>query len=441
MTKNVLFKEVFDKKIEIEFSKNNMSSDTGLLLFKPIFKKLKISEKMSKILHDPRNPFYIQHSQHELIEQRLALMICGYNDHNDSDTLRKDPIFKLFSKGANNNFHLASTPTMFRFDDRVTLKECKKLVELQVQLYMERNLKRFDKEYRENGFVTIDMHADPTDVQTYGGQQLALFNAHYSGSCYLPMVIADGVNGDLVCAFLRPGTKHACWCLESVLTRIFKIIEDKYKNVRYNFKADSGFQKESFFSFLEKKENISFEISIATNKRLEKLIDIKYKEEFEMTFEEDVFKIFQEFDYKADSWSKSRRVIVKIEINRHGHTIRYVMTNEKNSPRKIIENYYQRCNVENRIKELKSYSGGSRLSAQEFRSNFFRFNLSCFVLISFQEFKKKLPSNSFETSNVSTIREKFIKIAGVIKITTRRILIQLSANNPCKEYLEQLFST
>ena len=116
------------------------------------------------------------------------------------------------------------------------------------------------------------------------------------------------------------------------------------------------------------------------------------------------------------------------------------MTNEQMTPLETFESYYQRCNVENRIKELKSYSGGDRLSAHDFSSNFFRFNLACFVLITFQEFKKKLPAGTHETSYVSTIREKFIKIAGIIKISTRRILIQLSANHPSNKFWVPLFS-
>jgi hypothetical protein len=242
------------------------------------------------------------------------------------------------------------------------LRECKKLVELQVELYLKRNQERFDKEYKENGFISIEMHADPTDIQTHGGQQLALFNGHYSGNCFLPMVIADGKNGDLICGFLRPGTKHACWCLESALTRIFSILEKRYKNIHYTFKADSGFQRDSFFIFLEKKKNLIFEIALATNKSLVKRVQ-NYHEGIQITFEENVLITYQEIGYKADSWSKFRRVVIKMEITRHGHNVRYVVTNGTNSPMETFESYYQRCNVENRIKELKSYSGGDRLGA------------------------------------------------------------------------------
>jgi hypothetical protein len=143
MTKNLKFKDVFKKKFEIEFTKNNMSSNSGLLFFSPILSKLEITDNICNILHDPRNSLYIQHSQAELIKQRLATMICGYHDLNDHDFLRKDPAFQIFAKGSDSLVELASTPTMFRLDDRVKLDECKKLVELQIKLYLRRNKKRF----------------------------------------------------------------------------------------------------------------------------------------------------------------------------------------------------------------------------------------------------------------------------------------------------------
>ncbi len=440
MSEQLIFEGVFDKKLEVEFTKDDMSSDSGLLLFKPIMSKLKISERITKIINDPRNPLLITHEQQDLIEQRLALMVCGYNDLNDNDFLRNDPAFKLFSKGATSPLALASTPTMFRLDDRATVAECKQLLKLQVSLYLERNRERFEKEYKEKGSVSIQLHLDPTDVETYGTQQLSLFSGYYHSTCFLPLVITDGDNGDLVCGILRPGNKHACWCLTTILTRLFKMIETSYKNVSYDIKADSGFQSGQFLDFLSRQKNLTYEIALITNKNLLKMV-ANYYQCAEIVFEEEkVLKTYQEFGYKADSWSGFRRIVSKTEINRHGCNIRFVVTNKNTSPMETIEDYHSRCNIENRIKELKNYAGGSRLSANDFSSNFFRFNLACFVVISFQEFKKKLAGKEFENSYISTIRERFIKIAGIIKISTRRILLQLSSNHPSNQYWPQLLT-
>ncbi len=441
MSEQIVFEGIFDKKIEVEFTKDDMSSDSGLLMFKPIISKLKISERISNIINDPRNQLLVTHEQKDLVEQRLALMLCGYNDLNDNDFLRNDPVFKLFSKGATSSLALASTPTMFRFDDRATVTECKRLLELQVHLFLERNKERFEKEYRENGSVSIHFHLDPTDIETYGTQQLALFSGYYKETCFLPLVITDGNNGDLICGILRPGNKHACWCLSSILTRLFKMIEQQYKNVSYDMKADSGFQSSEFLEFLDRQKNMTYEIALISNKNLNKMVK-DYYQDAEIVFEEEkILKTYQEFGYKAGTWSRFRRIVSKTEINRHGCDVRFVVTNKKTSPLETIEDYHSRCNIENRIKELKSYAGGSRLSANEFSSNFFRFNLSCFVVICFQEFKKKLIGEKFENCYISTIRDRFIKIAGIIKTSTRRILLQLSMNHPMNRYWPQLLTS
>jgi hypothetical protein len=437
MTDQLILEGIFDKNIEIEFTEKNMSSDSGLLLFKPIISQLKLTDSIVALLHDPREPILIQHEQKELLEQRLGLMIAGYHDLNDSDNFRKDPILKIFSKKSNSPFDLASTSTIFRFDDRVTLDECKKLVELQVQLYINRNEKKFELELKEKGFISIVINADPTDVETYGEQQLSLFNGYYRETCYLPMVITDGSNGDLICGFLRPGNKHACWCFESILTRIFKLIEAKYADVRYHIRCDSGFQRESLFKFLDDKNSTTYEIALSVNKSLLKMTDDLYCGA-EITFDNNVLKLYKEFGYKADSWSRFRKVVAKIEINRHGHDIRFVVTNSETTALMVIEDYHARCNIENRIKELKNYAGGNRLSAGDFKSNFFRFNLSCFVVICFQEFNKKLSGSGFEKSYISSIREKFIKVAGIVKISVRRILLEISENYPYAQYWKLL---
>ena len=437
MPNQLIMEDIFDKKIEIEFTKKNMSSDSGVLFFKPVIKKLNLIKNITGILHDPRDPLLITHTYSELLEQRLGLMIAGYNDLNDSTFLKRDPVLKIFCKGAKSDQNLASTSTLFRFDDKVTINENKKLVELQAKLYLERNEIRFENEIKKNGFLSIVINADPTDVQTYGSQQLSLFNGYYEEVCYLPMIITDGKNGDLICGFLRPGNKHASWCFESILTRLFKLIELKYPNVKYHFRCDSGFQKESLFNFLDNRKNLTYEIALSQNNSLLKMVK-EYYTDSEIFYENKILKLYKEFGYKADSWSKFRRIVAKIEINRHGYDIRFVVTNGSLTALHTIEDYHQRCDIENRIKELKNYAGANRLSANSFSSNFFRFNMSCFVTICFQEFNKKLSGTVFEKSYISTIREKFIKVAGIITKSTRRVLLELSVNYPYKEYLHLL---
>ena len=438
MTVQLEMEDVFRKKVAIKFNEENTSSDSGILLAAPVVNKLGIIDKMSSILHDPRNPLFTTHTQRELLAQRVYPMIAGYNDLNDSYYLRHDLAFKTVCKDGG-NLDLASTSTLSRLDNEATWSEIIKLTELQVELYLERNKKRFDKQLRKNGFVYISLDLDPTDVETHGSQQLSFFNGYYKETCYLPMVIADGVNSDLICGILRPGTKHATYCLTSILHRIFSIIEKKYPTIKYHLKADSGFQSNDLFSFLEAKTNLTYEIALSTNKSLKKLVANFYQDGHIVFEDEKILKIYNEFGYKAGSWDKFRRVVYKVEINRHGCDIRYVVTNiEAKTPQKVMLSYFMRAEMENRIKELKSQAGGDTLSSTTFVANCFRFCLACFSFIIIQEMKKKLKGTPFENAYVSTIREKLIKAAGIIEVTTRRIVFKLSKYNPFKDYWGKL---
>ena len=133
MTTKINLIDNFNKKIDIEFSAENTSSDTGLLLFKSISSQLNVVPKIAQSLNDPRNPSQVVHTYEELIGQRLSQLIAGYNDLNDSDFLRKDEIFKLFAKNENFSSELASTSTMFRIENNVNIIESKKLVEEQAK--------------------------------------------------------------------------------------------------------------------------------------------------------------------------------------------------------------------------------------------------------------------------------------------------------------------
>ena len=165
-----------------------------------------------------------------------------------------------------------------------------------------------------------------------------------------------------------------------------------------------------------------------TDKQLKEIIKEAEKEKSKSN---KTIKLFGEFGYKAEKWNKFRRVIYKVEVNSHATDTRIYLTNDKKTnPKKVKENYNKRANVENIIKELKTYSFGSRLSCKTFKANFFRLVVASFALIVFQELKKKLYKTSLANSYVNTIREKIIKVAGTIKISTRRIVVILPKSYP-----------
>lgn len=442
--KQLLFPDVFSKKVEIQFTEEDTSSDSGLLFLKQIVDNLGVVKLATKCIKDKRDPDRIQHDMEEMISQRLYQVCAGYEDVNDSDKLKSDPILKLISKlkintnkdkEEENNNELASSSTLCRLENNIGIKEINNLVNLQVDLYLKRNKKRFEK----NKSLNIKIDLDPTDIRTYGAQQLSLYNGYYRETCYLPMVIADGDNGDLIATILKPGTKHATHLLIPILKRIFQKIKDKYKHANIEVRADSGFQSSKLFEYFEEK-GIKYSIALIKNKNTDKqLKEIIEEAKKEKLKSDKTIKLFGEFGYKAEKWNKFRRVIYKVEVNSHATDVRIVVTNDKKTtPKKVKENYNQRANVENVIKELKTYSFGDRLSCKTFKANFFRLILTSFALIVFQEFKKKLYKTSLTNSYVNTIREKIIKVAGTIKVSTRRIIVTLPLSYPYQDVWDYL---
>jgi len=281
------FPDIFSKPLMVKFSEENTSSDGGMIFLKQINDALGITKSISKVIHDDRDQRRIDHDLKNMIHQRLYQITAGYKDVNESDSLRNDPVFKLLCKDSKNNKEsdaLASSPTICRLENSITIKELHDMTENMIEIYLKRNRQRFKKQKHLR--VTIDL--DPTNITTYGNQQLSLFNGYYRETCYLPLIIADGENGDIITSILKPGTKHATFLLIPILKRLFAIIEEKYPKVKFVIRADSGFQNAELFNYLEQKKNVIYKISLISNENLMKAVkdeiekaQILYKEKNE----------------------------------------------------------------------------------------------------------------------------------------------------------------
>jgi len=311
---------VFSKTITARFCEENTSSDGGLILFKQLDKQFNITSSISDVLSDKRDKRYISHELNDIISQKFYQILAGYEDANDSDFLRRDPIYKMVcrnrKKGDELKEDLASSATISRFENSAGIKELHKLVELMVEHYIKRNQKRFNKELKKKKKITVTFDLDPTNITTYGNQQLSLFNGYYEEKCYLPLIIADGDNGDLIAGILRPGTKHAKFLLSSILERIFQIIEKKYPKVKFIIRADSGFHAPEIFEYLEKRKNVIYKISLIPNEVLKTAVteEINKADRF---YEKDKreIQIYGETEL-ADSYvSTIREKIIKVAVN------------------------------------------------------------------------------------------------------------------------------
>lgn len=456
MAEQLVLKDLLSKPIHIEFTEKNTTSDAGLVFAQRIMRKLGLGRRISACIADPRNQLLVTHEQNEQVEQRLLQLAAGYEDVNDAQTLRKDPLLTRLvleqknrgKKQDQQQNELSSPPTLCRMENRVDRTALKHLLELQIDLYLQRNKNRFEHQIQQTGRLLICMDLDPTDLETHGQQPFAFYNGYYGHTGYVPMVIADGDNGDLIAVIPRPGNKHATWLLRLIMKKLLLRMSAKYPQAEFKIRADSGFQSENWFSFLEAHQKIeNATIALAANNSLDKLTQAAVTE-FEIAYanrqDPNQYLVhFGEFGYRAESWSHFRRIVFQISKTSFGTTeVRYYFTTDHNSTPEMIKlDYNQRSNLENRIKEWKTQLFASRVSGESFLVNAFRMLMSGFALIVFQELQKQLENTPLEKSYVATIREKLLKVSGVIQESTRRILLVLPQSYPYQPVWQHLLSS
>ena len=431
MSEQSVFPDFINQKdLVVEFKEENTSSDGGLLLFNGIEKKLSLASGFASCLNDYRDFRYVKHTLSSILSQRMYQFAGGYDEVIASDKLNNDPTLKILCHDKNQR--LSGSSTQNRIENNISISELHNIEEYKADIYLKRNNKRLKKMVKKGFPLVIDL--DPTHIITHGNQQLSLFNGYYGSSCYLPMVICDGENGDLISSILRPGTKHATFLLPCILKRLFQKIEEEHPKIKFKIRADSGFQSSSFFKYLDSKSNVKYMISLISNSNLLQSVEgflkkarQKFKEKKETVL------VFKEFMYKSKSWDKPKRVIAQIEINSHREKIRFLATNIKNQrPKQLKEDLNQRAGIENKIKELKNHLCPN-LSCSSFKANYFRLCVASFAFILFQELKKKIPDVKMSKSYVETLRNKLIKIAVKIKITTRKIWCSFPKSYPYQD--------
>ena len=333
-----------NKKIKLNFSGGDLSSDAGLLLLKEFICKVDLDKLIKQHFktNDKKSRF---HKDGENLLQKMYQQLAGYFTDDDSDELTCDPIFtNLLDKE-----YLASQPTMSRFFNRM---DDITLMQFDWILYL---LRKKIYSIRKPEMVLFDI--DSTLFDTFGKQEGEGFNYHYSNHGYHPLLCYDGLTGDLLKAMLRPGTIYTSTdCCSFLKPLLMEYLED-YPDVALYLRGDSGFADPDLFELLET-SGTSYAIRLKVNATLTALSESLEKELHEMTSENkvDYAVVYGEFRYAASSWGQTRRVVVKVEKPAGQlvfmHT--FIVTNMDLSPLEIIRFYCNRGKMENFIKESKS---------------------------------------------------------------------------------------
>jgi hypothetical protein len=435
---SVLFNDVLDRPLRVQFDERQGSSDGGAILLKAADERLGLSKRLSGCIEDARQPGKVQHSVQALFRQRLFAIACGFPDGNDAARLAADPVHQLLVQGRiRDEMSLASQPTLSRFEnatDRGSLYQMN--VEL-AETVLERHVRRLGR--RKVHHVTIDM--DPTDDPTHGAQQLSFFNAHYDTWCYLPMACFVTFNHEpeqyLFGYVLRPGNATGHVGAIGILSRAIERVRERFPRARILVRLDGGFAGPEMLNFLEEAQ-VDYILGIAENAVLKRRARRLMGRARVLSQQRGkTANVFGETQYAAKSWKdKKRRVIIKAEVVRAEgkkpkDNGRFVVTNLKSSPRHLYKKVYcARGDIENRIKELHHGLEIDRTSCTDFLPNQLRVLITAAAYVLYQELRLAAKGTVFERAQVSTLRDHLIKLGAWVGQSVRRLVLHLPKSVP-----------
>jgi hypothetical protein len=431
----VMFSELFDKPVVAQFDQPHGSSDGGAVLLKACDERLRLTERIAGCFRDERQPGKITHTLHDLIRQRVFAIACGYADCNDAARLADDPIHKmLVGRDPIEGTALASQPTLSRFENAAGAKVLYRMGETLADAV----IKRQRRAHRKAKRITVEL--DPTDDPTHGAQQLALFNGHYDTWCYLP--VAGFIRFDeepeqyLFTYVLRGGRAPARLGAIGILKRVFARLRAAFPKAKLQVRLDGGFAGPQIFEFLEA-QGVEYVIAMGANPVLARLAEPAMKRARAASKKSGQTEhVYTECSYAAKSWGVKRRVIIKAEIVRlecraPRDNPRYVVTNLTAGPKHLYENVYcQRGEIENRIKELHHGLEIDRTSCTSFWANQLRVLLTAAAYVLMQELRAAAAGTDCARAQVSTLRERLLKLGAWVERSVRRIVLHLPQHAP-----------
>ena len=424
-TEPLLFSSLKRQNIQADFRGGRLTSDGGALLLREVDRSVGLIDAINACIVDPRNPFFIAHSQRTLLAQRIFGIALGYEDLNDHQSLREDPVFQVLSeRGVRVDRPLASPPTLCRLENRVDRQALGQIAAVLVETFI-----RSQTTPPEELFLDFD----PTNDPVHGDQEMRFFHGYYDQYCFLPLYVFCG--SQLLVAYLRPanidGAKHS----RAILKLLVKRFRRQWPNVRIIFRGDSGFARWKLLRWCDK-HDVGYLIGLARNAVLERLArpwtEVSAAQ-FARTNQKQ--RLFGEFGYGAETWDRERRVIVKAEYLDQGPNSRFVVTNLAGAPQPLYDEVYcPRGDAENRIKEQQLGLFADRTSCHDFVANQFRVLLSAAAYILLDSLRRcALAGTELAQSQVDTIRLKLLKIGARVVCSVRRVVIHLAEGYPLQD--------
>jgi len=436
-------------------------TDAGLLSLRAFDKKLDIVGNLARRLPDPRAQRHITYSAEDLLVQRVYQILAGYPDGNDAQRLRVDPLFQTLAdvSPADDDPTLASGSTLNRFQYAYTRRQAdlppeERPVLLEQQAARNERLRLFN-DYLVELFVGtrtqrpayVILDVDATDDPTHGQQTLAFFHGYYEQYQYFPLLVFDGATGFPLAAWLRPGTVHASCGAVSILRPIVEALRKAYPGLTILVRGDNGLAVPDVYEYCER-AGLLYAFGYASNAVLKErsapwLDDLQLYYDLYGRRSGETLKRFETIeDYQAASWSRPRRILVKVEVNRLGTNRRFVVTNMSGQAQGLYEGFYvQRGDVpESPIGELKKGLEADRLSAHGFRANALLLleHVLAFALVVLYRQAAAPAAPEVARAEVSTLRTWLWKVGAVVKTSVRRIWFHFSTTWPQRDLWQRV---
>jgi Transposase DDE domain group 1 len=409
--------------LEAAFDGGRLTSDGGLIWLAETDEELGLCQRIASHVPEWRGPS-VRHSLVRLVRQRVFQIACGYEDQNDSDTLRSDPLLKLVcGRLPESEVGLASQPTISRLEKAPDARSCLRMAEALGELYIsERGKEGVPKR------VLLDF--DATDDPAHGEQEGTYYHGYYRERIYHPLVVFDRETDQLITAVLRPGNTHASRGALAILKRIVSRLREAWPPVEIEIRADAGFAVPEVYDYCER-EGIGYTIGLISNPRLESLAqDLLGRAQTESQEREgEKVRLLSSASYRAGSWECARRVIYKAEVLQKGTNTRFVVTSRSDGPEQLYEWYVRRGEAEGWIKDFKRALKADRLSCHRFFANQFRLLLHAAAYWLLDTLRRRLVESGVKRMQLDTLRLFLIKIGGRVRELLTKVRLHLASGH------------